>query len=333
MFPPLRRLAASLAVLAVAAVAAGSGRAETAAATQAAALGRGINILGSDPIWSDPAKARFQAAHFRATRAAGFSSVRIVLRAFAFMNPANALPPTWFATLDWAVDEARKAGLAVILDEHDDRFCGEDAAGCREKLLAFWRQVGAHERAAPDDVVFELLNEPNRAVDPVWNDLLAEALAVVRQTNPTRNVVVGPAQSNSRRGLERLRLPEDDRHLIVTVHYYEPMPFTHQGAGWTRTRYPVGTTWGSAADRAQIERDFDGVAAWARAQGRPIFLGEFGAYDKADMGSRAAYTAAVARAAEARGWSWAYRQFSEDLVASDIKAAAWGAPILGALVP
>ena len=36
-----------------------------AAARQVARLGRGVNVLGYDPIWSDPAKARFQPRHFR----------------------------------------------------------------------------------------------------------------------------------------------------------------------------------------------------------------------------------------------------------------------------
>ncbi|MBP0500634.1 hypothetical protein J8J32_21400, partial [Mycobacterium tuberculosis] len=51
-------------------------RAAQDAAVQAAALGRGINVLGYDPIWSDPAKARFKPQHFAAIRAAGFKTVR-----------------------------------------------------------------------------------------------------------------------------------------------------------------------------------------------------------------------------------------------------------------
>ncbi|HWU14322.1 MAG TPA: glycoside hydrolase family 5 protein, partial [Caulobacter sp.] len=60
---------------------------------------------------------------------------------------------------------------------------------------------------------------------------------------------------------------------------------------------------------------------------------EFGAYDKGDMASRAAYTAAAAREAEARGWAWAYWQFDSDFVAYDIKKDAWVTPIHEALVP
>jgi endoglucanase len=82
-----------------------------------------------------------------------------------------------------------------------------------------------------------------------------------------------------------------------------------------------------------MKADFDGVQAWAKAHGRPMLLGEFGAYDKGDMASRAAYTAAAAREAEARGWAWAYWQFDSDFIAYDIKNDAWVAPIHEALVP
>ncbi|HEX7070952.1 MAG TPA: hypothetical protein VF190_09110, partial [Rhodothermales bacterium] len=72
---------------------------------------------------------------------------------------------------------------------------------------------------------------------------------------------------------------------------------------------------------------------WSEAHGRPIFLGEFGAYEKADMPSRARYTAAVARIAEELGWSWAYWQFDSDFIVYDIDEGHWVEPLHRALVP
>ena len=130
------------------------------------------------------------------------------------------------------------------------------------------------------------------------------------------------------------QLPEDDRHIIVTIHYYAPLTFTHQGAPWVMNgALPTGVTWGSPAEYQAITDHFDLVARWSKAHQRPIFLGEFGAYDKGAMTSRAAYTAAVARAAEAHGWPWAYWQFDSDFIAYDMKRQSWVEPILKALVP
>jgi endoglucanase len=51
------------------------------------------------------------------------------------------------------------------------------------------------------------------------------------------------------------------------------------------------------------------------------------------MDSRARWTAAIARAAEARGWSWAYWQFDSDFIVYDVQRNAWVEPILHALIP
>jgi len=304
------------------------------AAQQVGLMTRGVNIVGYDPLWRDASQARFKPRHFKILHDGGFNSVRIVLGAFRFMNDKYELPPSWFATLDGLVKDALAQDLTVILDEHDFWLCGKDVAACRPRLMAFWTQVSEHYKNASGKVVFEILNEPNQAADAVWNDLLAEGLAVIRKTNPTRNVIIGPAFWNNVGWLDRLKLPADDRHIIVTVHYYLPMNFTHQGARWTpEYQNLTGITWGTPGDYATLDKDFDAVQAWAKNNDRPILLGEFGAYDKGPMESRTKYTAAVARAAEKRGWAWAYWQFDSDFIVYDIDKDQWVEPIRAALIP
>lgn len=301
---------------------------------QVAAMKRGVNVLGYDPLWKDPAKARFQLdRHFKTIKAGGFDTVRVNLHAFAHMDAENRLDPKWLAIVDKIVAQGLAAKLTVILDEHDFNACQDDLAACKPKLTAFWKQMAERYKGAPDRVVFELLNEPNRAMDPVWNAWIPDLLAAIRPSNPTRNVIVGPTNWNSLHRLVDLRLPKADRHLIVTFHYYDPFPFTHQGASWANPMPPVGTPWGTPDEHARIDKDFDTVVAWAKAEGRPVLLGEFGAYDKGPMDSRIAYTQAVARSAEAHGFAWAYWQFDSDFVVYDIKADAWNAPIHDALIP
>ncbi|HZU27195.1 MAG TPA: glycoside hydrolase family 5 protein [Bryobacteraceae bacterium] len=298
-------------------------------------MGRGVNILGYDPIWKNPAKARFKERHFQAIHDGGFQTVRLNLQAFAHMDADYKLDPGWMRTLDWAVNTALANHLMVIVDEHDYVPCGRDAAWCEPRLLAFWTQIAPHFQDAPSSVIFEILNEPNGQITaPVWNGYVKEALGIIRQTNPTRTVVIGPAFWNNIHYLDRLELPVDDRNIIVTVHYYLPMEFTHQGARWNReTAGLSGVSWGSDADKGRVDRDFAGVQAWAKEQNRPILLGEFGAYDKAPMDSRVRYTAYVARAAESLGWAWTYWQFDSDFIVWDMAKDDWVQPIWRALVP
>jgi len=171
-------------------------------------------------------------------------------------------------------------------------------------------------------------------LQPACDCLLAEGLAIIREKNPTRTVIVGPAFWNSIDHLAELELPAADRNLIVTVHYYTPMDFTHQGAAWADRKDKLGVEWlGTEEERGVLKRDFDKAASWAKQHDRPLFLGEFGAYDKAPMESRARYLASVTRAAEQRGWSWAYWQFDSDFILYDIGRDSWIEPVRRALIP
>ncbi|MBV8971790.1 MAG: glycoside hydrolase family 5 protein [Sphingomonadaceae bacterium] len=329
---PLRwALALLAAALALPAAAAPAGDAWTTAAT----LHRGINVLGYDPLWTDPARARFQPRHFKVIRDGGFDFVRVVLFAFPHLDAGNRLDDRWLATLDGVVGGARAAGLSVILDEHDFDVCSADPETCRPKLLAVWKQLAARYRQEPASVLFEPLNEPHARLDAVhWNALLVELIAAIRATNPTRTLVIGPTGWNSLDQLSMLALPTDDRGILVTVHDYEPFRFTHQGASWAdggvKELHGIPFT---DADAARIGRDLDRVADWSKANGRPVLLGEFGAYDRSGtpLADRVRYTATVRRAAEARHLPWAYWQFDSDFVAYDMARDAWVEPIRQAL--
>jgi len=296
-----------------------------------------VNIIGYDPLWKSRDKGRFQEKHFRLIHEVGFKHVRINLHPWrdGKIDAQNRLVPDWLETLDWAVQQARHNQLMVIVDLHEFQAMGRDAEGNHARFLATWKQLAQRYQNLPNDVLFEVLNEPNGKLTPeLWNQYLREALTVIRQSNHTRAVVVGPAHWNSVDYLDQLDLPGDDRHLIVTVHYYKPMAFTHQGASWTGQRDKVGVPWnGTVQDLAAMGRDFDKVQAWSQKQHRPVYLGEFGAFDKGDLDSRVRYTRAVARAAEKHGWSWGYWQFEGDFIVFDMKTQQWVEPILQALIP
>lgn len=305
------------------------------ASAQASNLGRGLNILGYDPLWTDASRARFQPALYRTIHDGGFQTVRVNLQAFAHMNGSNQLDPQWLQTLDTQVKQATDAKLNVILDEHDFHPCAQDAAVCRTKLLAFWSQIAPRYKQAPASVFFEILNEPNGELTAdKWNGLLSDALAVIRQSNPNRTVIIGPSKGNYFQALTDLHLPQNDQNLIVTVHYYNPFTFTHQGAPWVRPdiKAKTGVSWGTDADRTKLYHEFDVIADWAKAHHRLVLLGEFGAYDAAPMKDRLAWTIAVVNAAEKRHFAWAYWEFEGSFGVYDIARGQWNEEMRRALV-
>jgi endoglucanase len=308
----------------------------TNAFSQNQRLGRGVNIIGYDPLWRSRAEARMQDKHFLLIREAGFDHVRINLHPFKFMGdaPDYAIDPAWLETLDWAVAQALDNDLLAILDMHEFTAMARDFAGLKTKYLAVWEQLAPRYQDAPDTVLFELLNEPNGTLTvALWNEFLMEPYDIVRRTNPDRTLIIGPAFWNGIDYIEDLKLPEADRNIIVTVHYYHPMPFTHQGAPWSEYRDRSNVAWhGTAEEQQAIIRDLGKVQTWAGQQQRPILLGEFGAYDKADMVSRVLYTGFIARQAENLGWSWSYWQFDSDFIVYDIDKDVWVTPLLNTLI-
>nr|BAO65808.1 glycoside hydrolase [uncultured bacterium] len=309
---------------------------EVSAAEQVARMGAGVNILGYDPYWKPGGHGNYREEHFRAIGDAGFDTVRVVLFTFPYLDAHGVLDRQWLEKLDRVVEMGNRHGLNVILDVHDFQECAKEAATCAVRLKQVWSQLAPRYADQPASVVFELLNEPHGQLDAAaWNALFPQLLAVVRESNPTRNVIIGPTRWNSFRELDSLRLPEDDRHLIATFHYYDPFEFTHQGASWVEPEITAlkDVPFGTPEQVAQIGRDFDAVKAWSIRHDRPVLLGEYGAYDRAPMDARVRWTDAVARAAEARGFAHAYWQFSSDFVLYDFKRQAWVEPILRAVIP
>ncbi len=306
---------------------------------QNAKLGRGMNLgnaleAPNEGEWG----VTLQSGYFDLIKSAGFNSVRIPIRwsAHAAASAPYAITNSFLQRVDWAVDQALSRKLAVAINIHHYEEIMANPAAHRARFLAIWQQLASHYKNYSGDLFFELLNEPNGALtSELWNQYLQEAIATIRQTNPGRILIVGPGYWNYIGMLNTLALPTDDRNLIVAFHYYNPFQFTHQGAEWVAgSNAWLGTRWtGAAAERQVIQQEFATAAQWGAANRRPLNLGEFGAYSKADMTSRALWTEAVARAAEANGISWHYWEFIAGFGVYNGAANDWNYSLLNALVP
>lgn len=256
--------------------------------------------------------------------------------AHAQLDSPFTIDPAFFERVDWAVRQALDRGLKVVLNVHHYDELNLDPEGERERFLALWTQIAVRYRQESDALYFEVLNEPQAGLTADrWNALLADVLSVVRRSNPDRFVIVGPAEFNTIAQLPALHLPEQDHNLVVTFHYYSPMAFTHQGASWTPGSDEwLGTTWeGTPGQKQAIRKDLDQAALWAEQQNRPLFLGEFGAYSRADMPSRVRWTRFVREEAEKRGMSWSYWEFGTGYGAYDLATNRWRLPLQQALIP
>ncbi|MCL5996448.1 MAG: glycoside hydrolase family 5 protein [Chloroflexi bacterium] len=301
-------------------------------------LSRGVNLgnaleAPNEGDWG----VTLQESDFQLIKDAGFTAVRIPVRwsAHAAETAPYTIDPAFFTRVDWVIEQALSRGLAAVVNVHHYEEFFQAPEQHTARFIALWQQIASHYKDYPDDLFFEPMNEPHDISASTWNDTLATTISAIRATNPRRYLIVGPVDWNSHRRLNDLQLPADDHNLIVTFHYYLPFEFTHQGAEWASgSEKWLGTTWeGTSSQRDNLDFDLDVAARWGQDNHRPIFLGEFGAYSKADMTSRARWTAYVARQAEARGMSWAYWEFRSGFGVYDGQSQRWNEQLLKALVP
>jgi len=292
---------------------------------------------------------------FTAIKAAGFSSVRLPIRWSDHAStdgPDYAIDSAFLNRVKDVVGWALGAGLRVVMNCHhyNEMFdpLNSTLAYHEARLAAIWSRICDEFPSSsygPDKVVFELLNEPNGRVGYAeWNDIIEDLTKVIWTDHSTtqagRKIMVGTANWGGVPGLQNLELPEacTAENTIITIHYYEPFHFTHQGAEWVSGSDAwIGTAWtGCAADQQPLLDLLNAVTSWDSVNGRgfEIFMGEFGAYTKyVNPEYQKAWTAFIAREAEHRVMSWGYWEFCSGFGAYDPAASCWRPQLLDALIP
>lgn len=306
-------------------------------------LGRSINLGNKleapiEGTWGPS----LEAWNFSTIAQAGFDSVRLPIR-WTTDRAQTTAPYTIDADflinrVQWAVDQALANDLTIVINMHHYEEIYANPYAEKERFLAIWAQVATHFKDYPNDtVVFEILNEPHgNLTATIWNEFLADAHAIIRQSNPHRTIMIGSAEWGGLAAMNQLILP-DDNNLIFTVHYYEPFLFTHQGAEWVEpTPPPCNVRWlGTAQETAFIRQRLDEVATWAQQHNDiHVYVGEFGVYKScSDPEDQARWVNFIARESEARGFSWAYWEFNAGFGAHGATQADGWNYLLPALIP
>ncbi len=302
-------------------------------------LGRGINMgnaleAPNEGDWGVVIKE----VYFDSIRSAGFQSVRIPVRwsAHALTEAPFTIDADFMIRVEQVVHAALERNLAVVLNIHHYQEIMTDPTGQSERFLQLWQQIAERFKLYPDRLIFEILNEPNdQLTAEKWNQLFPQAITVIRETNPFRTLMVGTAEWGGISALSALSIPDSLENIIVTFHYYNPFHFTHQGAEWVDGSSTwLGTTWsGNTQEKNAVISDFGKVLSWSKSHNRPIFMGEFGAYSKADQTSRVTWTQFVSTQASQLGFSWAYWEFCSGFGVYNPDTDHFYPDLLQALIP
>jgi len=280
------------------------------------------------------------ADEFAAMKHEGFDHVRVPVGWHHYAGPAPefTLAPKIFSRADFVVTNALANKMAVMINIHHFNELDQNPADATAEFLKIWEQIAAHYKNFTNTLAFELDNEPHdQATTALMNPIYARAIAAIRASNPQRTIFVEPGGWGSIDELKNLVLPPDD-NVIVSVHCYEPFYFTHQGAKWSSPDFlqtgivfpgpptqplvpeaglqlkPWVRDWIEKYNTLPTEKNpssaraFAGklkfVRAWSDFYGRPVHLGEFGAYTTADAASRVNFYSAFRRTAEELQLGW-----------------------------
>lgn len=297
---------------------------------------RGVNLTG----WFDVASPgqiqfqRFTKKNFAEIKSLGADVIRLPINLHAMTDgaPDYTLDPLFLGFLDQAVDWAEELGLYIILDNHTFDPARPTDANIDRALLKVWPQMARHFQGRSDRVLYEVLNEPHGIDLGRWAKIQGKVIDAIRAVDARHTIVVGTADFNNYRDLEKL--PKyADKNLIYTFHFYDPFLFTHQGAEWTTPSlvdlsgvpYPPADrpipptpeslmgTWAEDALRIyrvdgsldRVKELIDIAANFSAKRGVPVFCGEFGVYiTQAKNDDRAAWYRDVRTYLEEKGIPW-----------------------------
>ncbi|NJM27341.1 MAG: glycoside hydrolase family 5 protein, partial [Pseudanabaena sp. RU_4_16] len=235
------------------------------------------------------------------------------------------LNPNYLAELDRAIALITSQDLAVIIDlhhpgdgfrkrlAHDDRFVFA--------VATLWRSLAnCYSTYSPNLIFFEVLNEPaftymfddKQIGIKRWVSVQERLVAAIRQSAPQHTLIVNDADFGKVEYLRQMSLLAD-KNVIYSIHFYEPMVFTHQGADWLQhfqylqnIPYPFSPqacqsilpklkiearemiewycqeSWGEA----QLEAEIAKLAAWQQEHDAKLLVTEFGVYKQASIHDR-----------------------------------------------
>ena len=267
-------------------------------------------------------------------KAAGFDTIRLPVRwALTFTDNGWQPEQSQLARVDEIISQARSAGLQIILNVHHYNALFDDPDTHEPRLEDLWTYLALHYKNAPQDLIFELINEPHANLTVKRTDALnRKLLAIVRTHHPHRWVLYGTAEWGSLSGMLGSD-PLYDPKALIGYHYYAPYEFTHQGAFFANPPPPTGKNWGSVSDQKKIRRHFEDASKFRDRSGMALILGEFGVYEDVPLNLRADWTRFVRHEAEIAGFGWCHWGFATTFKSYDLEQESWIPEILGALIP
>jgi endoglucanase len=277
-------------------------------------VNRGTNIahwLSQSDDRGAERDAFFTKADVDSIAAMGFDHIRLPVDEEQMWDEQGVRHDDAFQLMTNCIDWCMAKNLRVIVDLHilrSHHFNAEvkplwtDPAE-QEKFYNLWRDLSKTLINYPNSMVaYELMNEAVADDPELWNNLVANCVKVIRETEPERTIVIGSNKWQQVQTFDVLKIPANDSNILLSFHFYEPFLLTHWNAGWTDLKgytgpvhYPdtifaqtefdtlpaemklLVENWvGKTFDKAWILEQWQKPLAKAKELNLPLYCGEFG---------------------------------------------------------
>lgn len=271
-----------------------------------------------ETAWGNPVASK---KLITAVKKAGFNAVRVPVTWAEHIDDRGNIDKEWLDRVQEVVDYVLSQDMYCIINVHHDAGADgwlEASAECykknSKKFAVLWKNIAVRFRDCGGKLIFEGFNEmldsnnswtdakANDAYKAVndFNQLFVDTVRKTGGNNAERNLMVQVySGSCSEKALAGFVLPDDKAkdHLIIQTHNYDPQGFTASDASWTT----MTDKWGTASEKAYFDELFARLDSFAKKQGAPLVIGEFGADFKDNNSSRKLYAECFVNAASSRG--------------------------------
>lgn len=310
---------------------------------------RGTNIshwLSQSDARGDKRKNYFTKKDVKYLSNLGFDHIRIPVDEMQLWQENGQKDQEGFSLLQQALDWCKEYNLKAVVDLHilrSHHFNEKEKPlwtqpAAQERFFQCWRDLSeALRKYSVDDVAYELMNEPVADNPEDWNKLVEKAVVIIRAAEPDRKIVIGSNRWQSPDTFDQLRIPENDKNIILSFHMYEPFLLTHHEASWTGIKdykgpvnYP-GTIVKAediknlpdtlrneilknknSYNKDSIEAHFAKPIAVAKKYNLPLYCGEWGCLTTVPDAARFQWFRDVKSVLEEHNIAWATWEYKSD---------------------
>jgi endoglucanase len=281
-------------------------------------LGTGVNVshwLSQSTLRGAERENLIVKQDFDGIGAMGFDHVRLPIDEEQMYDEQMNRNEDAFQLMHNAIKWTLENGMNIVIDLHivrshhfnneneNENTLFEDQSE-QEKMISIWKDLQKELKQYPNDrLAYELMNEAVAPTDEDWNRLIEKLIGSIREEEPERTIVVGSNMWQTVETFHALKVPENDKNLILSFHFYYPLVVTHYRAPWTLLREYTGPVQypGQAIDTAvysslplevvaelkrsngywdktRLKETMQPAIDKAAELGLPLYCGEFGAY-------------------------------------------------------